>query len=95
MIAFLLMMNLIAALFMMQLLRGLISSDNGTVEMTFYQTWNSFLSMFQLLTSENWTTVLYSALTSVPYLYQIVFAAVLLCGWFLLSYCAPALVGPH
>ena len=87
MIVFLLMMNLIAALFMMQFLRGLISSDNGQVEMTFYQTWNSFLAMFQLLTSENWTTVMYSAMTSVPHFYQVVFAAVLLAGWFLFSYC--------
>lgn len=70
----------------MQILRGDISNQNGTVEMTFYQTWNSFLAMFQILTSENWTTVLYSAITAQPHLWQIALVAVLLCGWLLFAY---------
>ena len=46
---------IIAALFAFSLIQGDMA---GTVTMNFGQLFNSFLAMYQICSSENWTTVL-------------------------------------
>ncbi|GAA5967490.1 hypothetical protein JCM11641_000565 [Rhodosporidiobolus odoratus] len=87
MIFFLLLMNFVAALISVQLLRSLPdqeSDDTGVFD--FHQIYNAFLGMYQILSSENWTTVLQTALASEKGLFQIVLTAVFLCGWMFFSF---------
>lgn len=84
MILFLLAINFFSALFAAQLLRGLIPQSDGT-EMTFYQMWNSFLAMYQIFSSENWTTVLYSAMAAQAPYKQAFISGIFLSIWFLFS----------
>ncbi|KAG6837569.1 hypothetical protein H0H93_006983 [Arthromyces matolae] len=54
---FLIMVNYIAALAAVQLLRGDLGQDTP---MNFGDIWTSFLAIYQVSSSENWTSVLYS-----------------------------------
>ncbi|CAH7684043.1 Ion transport protein-domain-containing protein [Phakopsora pachyrhizi] len=84
MILFLLSMNFFAALIGSQLLRGVIPKADG-VEMTFYSLWNSFLAMYQVFSSENWTTVLYSAMSAQAANKQEFISGILITCWFLFA----------
>ncbi|KAF8509855.1 Ion transport protein-domain-containing protein [Hysterangium stoloniferum] len=55
---FLLLTNGLAALAAVQLLRGDLDDSSN---MNFSQIWIAFLAMYQILSSENWTDVLYKA----------------------------------
>lgn len=87
MILFLLLMVGLASLLAAQLFRGDIpeESEGQTNEINFKQMWNSFLGMYQIFSSENWTTPLYSALTSEGQYKQAVIAGIFICGWFLFA----------
>ncbi|MCO5613915.1 hypothetical protein L7F22_068195 [Adiantum nelumboides] len=87
MIVFLLLMVGLASLLAVQLFRGDIpaESDGQPNEINFKQMWNSFLGMYQIFSSENWTTPLYSALTSEGEFKQAVIAGIFMCGWFLFA----------
>ncbi len=82
---FLLLVNFIAALVAVQFLRGDVSNSQL---MDFRNVYNSFLGVYQLCSSENWTTVLYSAATSEVPFGQVVLTVVYLSFWLLFSYCA-------
>ncbi|MBW0462341.1 hypothetical protein O181_002056 [Austropuccinia psidii MF-1] len=84
MFLFLLGIIFFAAILACQLLRGLIPSSDET-EMTFYTMWNSFLAMYQVFSSENWTSVLYSAMAAQASSNQAFISGILIAGWFLLS----------
>ncbi|PLW08520.1 hypothetical protein PCANC_24286 [Puccinia coronata f. sp. avenae] len=84
MILFLLAINFFAALFAAQYLRGLIPKSDQT-EMTFYSMWNSFLAMYQIFSSENWTTVLYSGMAAQAPYGQAFISGIFLSLWFLFS----------
>jgi len=84
MILFLLGINFVAAVFAAQYLRGLIPKSDST-EMTFYSMWNSFLAMYQIFSSENWTTVLYSAMAAQAPYGQAFVSGIFLSLWFLFS----------
>ncbi|GAA5915927.1 hypothetical protein JCM5296_002066 [Sporobolomyces johnsonii] len=87
MILFLVLMTFIAALIAVQLFRGLPDPNNPiTGPLNFYQIFNSFLAMYQILSSENWTTVINTVLSAEQGQVQIVIAAVFLCGWMFFSY---------
>ncbi|GAA5872257.1 hypothetical protein JCM8547_004796 [Rhodosporidiobolus lusitaniae] len=87
MIFFLLLMNFIAALIAVQLLRGIPDPDSDdTGVLDWYQIYNSFLAMYQILSSENWTTVIQTALSSTRGQVQIVITAIFLCGWMFFSF---------
>lgn len=60
-ILFVFLLTFLAALFAAQMFRGeLPQEDEGdSVEVTFATLFNSFLGMYQLLSSENWTTILF------------------------------------
>ncbi|WAR58908.1 hypothetical protein PtB15_10B248 [Puccinia triticina] len=84
MILFLLAINFFAALFAAQYLRGVIPKSDQT-EMTFYSMWNAFLAMYQIFSSENWTTVLYSGMAAQAPYGQAFISAIFLSLWFLFS----------
>ncbi|TFK51284.1 hypothetical protein OE88DRAFT_1800091 [Heliocybe sulcata] len=79
---FLLLMNYIAALIAIQLLRGDLTSDES---MNFGQVFTSFLAVYQVFSSENWTDVLYGALEPEIPLGQSVIVAIFVCAWFLFA----------
>ncbi|WVR06351.1 hypothetical protein IAU60_003382 [Kwoniella sp. DSM 27419] len=83
MVIFLFLMNFLAALMALQLFRGDVEAGET---ITFFQTYNSFLGMYQLFSSENWTDVLYNVMGAEEQFHQNIIAAIFLCGWLLFSY---------
>ncbi|KAF8585271.1 hypothetical protein K439DRAFT_1632798 [Ramaria rubella] len=77
---FMLITNGLAALAAVQLLRGDMSNSTN---MNFSQVWISFLAMYQILSSENWTTVLYGAAEAVQPSAMTWIIVIFLSGWFL------------
>ena len=62
-IFFLFLMTFLAAIFATQLFRSQIPSEDpsgSSISITFKDIYNSFLGMYQILSSENWTTILYN-----------------------------------
>ncbi|KAK4687032.1 voltage-dependent calcium channel, partial [Tremellales sp. Uapishka_1] len=82
MVGFLFMMNFIGALMAIQLVRGDIELGDT---ITFSQTYNAFLGMYQIFSSENWTTVLYAAMDAEYQWTQSWIVAIFFCGWFLFA----------
>ncbi|KAI6144232.1 Ion transport protein-domain-containing protein [Pisolithus tinctorius] len=70
------------ALVAIQLLQGDMS---GNTTMNFGQLWNSFLAVYQVLSSENWTTVLYDATVVELPLGQAVIVATFISCWLLFA----------
>ena len=77
------LVNFLAALVAIQLIQG--DMDNSTT-MNFSQLWNSFLAVYQVFSSENWTTVLYNAAGTVALGQSIVVATFISC-WLLFANC--------
>ena len=88
MIAFLVMVIFMAALFSVQLFRGDIppTDDSGEEqEMTWKQLFNGFLGVYQVFSSENWTHPLMNVLSSERRFDQAVIAGIFLVGWFIFA----------
>lgn len=87
MVLFLLLMVGLASLIATQLFRGDIPQETQGqwTEMTFKHSFNSFLAMYQIFTSENWTNVLFSATSSEMQFQQAVIAGIFLSGWFMFA----------
>ncbi|KAG2356552.1 Ion transport protein-domain-containing protein, partial [Suillus spraguei] len=81
---FLLIVNLLAALVCVELIRGDMSD---LITLNFGQLWNSFLAVYQIFSSENWTNVLYSAAAAEIPLGQAVIVIVFLCSWLIFANC--------
>ncbi|EXJ66309.1 uncharacterized protein A1O5_10461 [Cladophialophora psammophila CBS 110553] len=63
-ILFVFLFTFLAAILASQLFRGDIpAADAGgvVIGVTFFDIWNSFLGMYQVFSSENWTTLMYNA----------------------------------
>ena len=63
-IVFVFLLTFLAAIFAVQLFRGAIppnDADGGLVRITFTNIWNAFIGMYQIFSSENWTTIMYQA----------------------------------
>ncbi|KAI2791216.1 hypothetical protein POX_c04072 [Penicillium oxalicum] len=63
---FLFLMTFLASIFATQLFRSQIPAEDGDgneITITFADIYNSFLGMYQILSSENWTDILYNATT--------------------------------
>lgn len=63
-ILFVFLFTFLAAILASQLLRGDFppaDAADQTIEVTFFDIWNSFLGMYQVFSSENWTTIMYNA----------------------------------
>ena len=83
MIIFLMLVNLIAAVAAVQLFRGDIP-EGETI--TLSNTWNAFLGMYQVFSSENWTNLLYLSMESSIQYKQRWIAAIFFCLWILFAY---------
>ena len=81
---FLLLVNFLAALVAVQFLRGDLSNN---VLMNFGNVYNSFLAMYQITSSENWTTILYDTAAAEVALGQTVIALIYISFWLLFSSC--------
>ncbi|KAM3465829.1 hypothetical protein MY5147_009198 [Beauveria neobassiana] len=86
---FVFLMTFLVSIFASQLFRGEIPVFNEGGELnrvSFFTIYNSFLGMYQILSSENWTDILYSV-TSYAHGYKTGWiGATFLIGWFTLSY---------
>jgi len=81
---FLMIVNYIAALVAVQLFRGALTDGEF---INFGEVWNSFLGMYQVLSSENWVDVLYGAgMAEIP-LGQAVIALIFVAAWMLFANC--------
>lgn len=87
-IIFVFLITFLASIFAVQLFRGQIPSedmDGNDVPITFFDIYNSFLAMYQILSSENWTTILYSAVES-SYPWDTAWiSAIFVIMWFILA----------
>ena len=84
MILFLLLVNFIASLMAVQLLRGYMPPDQM---INFGHIYNAFLGMYQIFTSENWTTLLYAAAIASQPIQQSIVVILFLTGWMLFANC--------
>ena len=81
---FLIIVNYIAALVAVQLLRGDFGND---VIVNFGEVFNAFLAMYQVFSSENWTDVLYGASVAEIPLGQTVIILIFISAWMLFANC--------
>jgi voltage-dependent calcium channel len=81
---FLILMNYIAALVAVQMLRGDMQADTS---MNFKEIFNSFLAMYQVMSSENWTDILYDSGKAEIKLSQTVLVLILFSVWELFANC--------
>lgn len=86
---FVFLMSFLMAIFAAQLFRGELprQDDSGEeVRIPFNTIYNSFLGMYQVLSSENWTDILYNVTTYSTHLNTAWVGAIFLIGWFIMSY---------
>ncbi|KAL7628229.1 calcium channel protein [Parahypoxylon ruwenzoriense] len=88
-IVFVFLITFIMAIFAVQLFRGEIPlyDDGGElVRISFYNIFNSFLGMYQILSSENWTSILYDVTSYTTIWKTSWYGSMFLVGWFILSF---------
>ncbi|KAJ0167466.1 Calcium-channel protein cch1 [Colletotrichum tanaceti] len=86
---FVFLITFLMAILAAQLFRGEIPkhSDDGDLnEVSFFTIYNSFLGMYQILSSENWTSMLYNVTSHMDEHDTAWIGAVFLVGWFILSF---------
>lgn len=86
---FLLLVNFIAALVAVQLLRGDVGEDEP---MNFGQLFTAFLGVYQVFSSENWVDILYGATSAERVLGQTIVVALFISSWMLFANCKPIVV---
>lgn len=82
-ILFVFLLTFIAAILAVQLFRGELSEDE---DISFFSIYNSFLGMWQILSSEDWTSILYPVTETLSPVNTHWIGAVFLIGWFVLSF---------
>lgn len=85
---FVFLMTFLVAILASQLFRGQIPLDDGGEfnRISFNTIFNSFLGMYQILSSENWTDILYSVTSYTKQFKTSWIGAIFLIGWFILSF---------
>ncbi|KAF3764851.1 hypothetical protein M406DRAFT_340375 [Cryphonectria parasitica EP155] len=86
---FVFLITLLMSIFASQLFRGqipLVDSSGDNVEVSFDTIWNSFLGMYQILSTENWTNVLYNVTAYTTAYRTSWIGAIFLVGWFILAF---------
>src|SRR5436190_8034197 len=82
------MITFFSAILACQLVRGdipTVDKDGNVYEISFRTIWNSFLGMYQILSSENWTAILYAA-TSFQAQYHVAWiSATFFIAWFMVG----------
>jgi hypothetical protein len=92
MLVFLLFVNALSALVAIQLLRPDLPADG---QVSFLNLFNAFLGVYQVFSSENWTNVLYAAMTAELPRKQTFFIAVYMTIWMFFANCGyPSLLKP-
>jgi len=81
---FLMIVNYLAALVAVQLLRGDYGND---VTVNFGEVFNSFLAMYQVFSSENWPDIMYGAGITEKPLGQTVIVIIFVSAWMLFANC--------
>ncbi|KAF7868666.1 hypothetical protein EAF04_005196 [Stromatinia cepivora] len=87
-VLFVFLITFLVAIFAVQLLRGEIpAQDDGgdTIQVTFATIFNSFLGLYQILSSENWTDILYNVTGINNARNTAWIGATFLIGWFILA----------
>lgn len=85
---FVFLMTFLVSILACQLFRGVIPthSDGNLIRTSFFTLYNAFLGMYQILSSENWTDILYNV-TSHTHEYKTSWiGAGFLIGWFTLAF---------
>ncbi|KAI0829966.1 Ion transport protein-domain-containing protein [Hypoxylon sp. FL0890] len=88
-IVFVFLITFIMAIFAVQLFRGelpLYDDGGNLVRISFYNIFNSFLGMYQILSSENWTNILYDVTSYTNQYNTSWYGAMFLIGWFILAF---------
>ena len=86
-IIFVFLITFLTAIFAVQIFRGELPAafDNSTIRITFSDIYNSFIGMYQILSSENWTSLMYTA-TSFELRWDTAWiAAIFFILWFILA----------
>ena len=86
---FVFLMTFMVAIFAAQLFRGLIpvyDNNSNLNRISFYTIYNSFLGMYQILSSENWTDILYNVTSYTKQYHTAWIGAIFLIGWFVMSF---------
>ncbi|KAK9771810.1 putative EF-hand domain-containing protein [Seiridium cardinale] len=85
---FVFLITFIMAILAVQIFRGEIPmyQDDQLNEISFNTMYNAFLGMYQILSSENWTSILYNVTSYTTHLKTSWYGAVFLIGWFILAF---------
>ncbi|KAL2003963.1 hypothetical protein VTN02DRAFT_1482 [Thermoascus thermophilus] len=83
-IIFVFLITFLAAIFATQLFRGQLPQSDG-IRISFYEIYNSFLGMYQILSSENWTAILYSSTNYTAQYHTAWISASFFIMWFILA----------
>ncbi|KAI1843380.1 hypothetical protein JX266_010377 [Neoarthrinium moseri] len=86
---FVFLITFLMAILAVQLFRGEIpmyDDDNNLNEISFNTIYNAFLGMYQILSSENWTSILYDVTSYTTHLGTSFYGAIFLIGWFVLAF---------
>jgi hypothetical protein len=88
-ILFVFLFTFLAAILAAQMFRGTIPQTDpntgNTIRVQFTSIWNSFLGMYQIFSSENWTTILYTVTNFEIYYNTAWMAAAFFIMWYILS----------
>ncbi|KAL7269076.1 calcium channel protein [Rhizina undulata] len=86
-IFFLLLLTFLCSIFAVQILRGDLAADiNGnTTQAPFFNIFNAFLGMYQVFSSEDWTTILFNVTQSQQPYNTAWISAIFFIGWFILG----------
>lgn len=91
-ILFVVLLNFFAAIFASQLFRGEIPQYDpagNPIHITFGSIWNCFIGMYQILSSENWTIMMYNVTNFYDGYNTAWIGAIFFILWFILSFCKP------
>ncbi|KAF2018763.1 hypothetical protein BU24DRAFT_418312 [Aaosphaeria arxii CBS 175.79] len=86
-ILFVFLMTFLASIFASQLFRGILpqESDGETLPTSFFTIYNSFLGMYQILSSEGWTSIMYEITSHQRELNTAWIGAMFCILWFILA----------
>ncbi|KAK8027129.1 calcium channel subunit cch1 [Apiospora marii] len=85
---FVFLITFIMAIFAVQIFRGELppTEDGELVRISFYNVYNAFLGMYQILSSENWTEILYTVTSYTTHRGTSWYGSMFLIGWFILAF---------
>lgn len=87
-IVFVFLITFLSAIFAVQIFRGEIPSTDSagnSIHITFTNIYNSFIGMYQILSSENWTNLMYNATSFEDHWHTAWISATFFILWFILA----------